>query len=132
MPLWEAGFPTDVTLPQVQVVVRLRIRARGLSEVVPVDGRGAARLPAGRPNLVGVRFRRRERGEDCVEAAGGLLGDRAQGVEFGEGDHRARVEGLYDRALAVAAEDDVAGQLEAVAAVGLQRAAGEGRSPSMT
>lgn len=47
--------------------------------------------------------------EGGVEAVGGLLGDGAEGVESGEGDHGVRVECLYGGVVAVGADDDVAG-----------------------
>ncbi|MFE9096994.1 hypothetical protein [Streptomyces sp. NPDC007264] len=55
---------------------------------------------------------------------GGPVGDGAAGVEVRAGDRRARGRRLGGGAVAVGADDDVAGREQADGAVGLQGAAG--------
>jgi hypothetical protein len=43
-----------------------------------------------------------------VRARGSFLGDWLEGVEAGEGDHGARIEGLDERVVAVSADHEVA------------------------
>ncbi|MEY9490924.1 hypothetical protein RKD26_006803 [Streptomyces calvus] len=132
-----ASVPGPRTAPEAETHGRRRPVRPDRHPENPRAGRlPADQLEAGRCTrgvLRSVRCRTGERSgggqgaERGVESGGGFVGDGLEGVEAGEGDHGARVEGLDERGVAVAADHDVAGQEQADAAVGFQGLVGERR-----